>query len=150
MVSVMQENWSLITSRSVISTNGGTRCASSLKGRGICLIHTLATPLKAYSGLGRLVLATISTASDIFAVLTLNAHPKELVRAGKNILNITLGAALLPFVMLANIVRGVVGTIFHPGAMIREEDSFLQYRKPYLAKHNIIEGTLVNYPLAND
>jgi len=138
----IEASWHTIAHRPVISNDGSYQW-SSLEGRGICLIHTLATPIKAFSGLGKLVMSTISIATITFAVLTFNAHPKHLLQAGANIIDVTVGTVLLPVAMVANIVRGIAGTIFHPGAMIREADVIEGFT--FAAEHNILQGIFVNY-----
>lgn len=140
----IQSSWNIIGHRPVRCSNESNEAeAFSLKGRGGCLMHTLATPLKALSGLGRLVLSVVAIAHGVFAVLTLNAPPKHLLKIPGKVIDIVIGAALLPVALLANVIRGVVGTIFHPGAMIKKFP-FAEGTPFYLA-HNILHGTLVNY-----
>lgn len=135
----IRDNWNTMTRRTVECFDDANEF-SSLKGRGISLFHTLATPLKALSGFGKLVLATAQIATMTFAVLTLNAPLGVLKQAGANILDVTVGGLLLPVALLAHFVRGVAGTILHPAMMIEHTDILT-----YEAKHNLLHGTLVNY-----
>jgi hypothetical protein len=143
----IDRNWDLIAHRSVISIDGTSHEATSLKGRGICLIHALATPLKALSGVGMLAFFITETAVRVLGVLTLNSHPKELIQAVVSLVDIPLGALLLPIALLANVIRGVAGTIFHPGAMIVDRSAYRSYSdfNHFAANHNILFGTLINY-----
>ncbi|WP_068471442.1 hypothetical protein [Candidatus Protochlamydia phocaeensis] len=140
-------NLSLIVEKPVLSIDGYSHEAGSLKGRGICLFHTLATPLKALSGVGRLILATASIATRTFAVLTLNAHPRELIRAAAVVIDVPVGTVLLCVSLATNIIRGVLGTIFHPGIMIEDARPFTSCADfhYFAAEHNLLAGTFVNY-----
>lgn len=135
----ISHNWNTMTERTVECFDNANEF-SSLKGRGISLVHTLATPLKALSGLGKLVLTTAQIATIIFAVLTLNAPPSILKQAGANILDVTVGSILLPVALVAHLIRGAAGTILHPGIMIEQTTVLTEE-----AHHNLLHGTLVNY-----
>ena len=135
----IEKNWTTITERTVECLDDADDI-TSLKGRGISFIHTIATPLKAFTGLGKLTQSALGIASIVLSVITLNTHPKDLDKAGANVIDVGVGGVLLPVALVANAVRGVVGTLFHPGAMIRGRDFYT-----WEAKHNILQGTLVNY-----
>lgn len=110
-------------------------------------MHLLATPLKALSGLGLLALATAGIATLTLGILTLNLPPVHLLQVAANVIDVPVGAVLLPIALIANVIRGVIGTIFHPGAMIRDEypNRFILDPNDYWkANHNILAGTLVN------
>lgn len=143
----ISNHWAMIASPTVLSTDDSSHLIGSLKGRGICLFHTLATPFKALSSLGRLVMSVVETAYVIFATLTLNAHPKELLQAAANIVDVVGGAALLPFALIANVIRGVVGTIIYPAAMIQDASAYITDEHQFKADHNLLYGTFVNYPV---
>lgn len=134
-------NINLIAHRSVECTDDSNEI-SSWKGRGISLLHTLATPLKALTGLGKLALSVMETVSIILAVLTLNKHPKDLDQAGANVIDIVVGSLLLPVALVAHFARGVVGSTIHPTAMIKKADI-----PSYETMHNLMHGTLVNYEM---
>ena len=85
----IENNWNLIAHRPVECLDDANEF-SSLKGRGICLWHTLATPLKALSGLGKIALTIIEIATIILAVATLNAHPDILDQAAANIIDVSI------------------------------------------------------------
>jgi hypothetical protein len=140
----IERNWRLITSRNVYTKESADQEASSIQGRIICLIHTFATPLKALSGLGCLALTITDTARIILGVLTLNTHPKKLGQAIVNLIDVPVGALLLSVALTANVIRGIVGTIFNPGIMIRHVDMRNDHT---MTKHNILYGTLINYSL---
>lgn len=132
-------NVNLIAHRSVECTDDSNEI-SSWKGRGISLLHTLATPLKALTGLGKLALSVMDIAYLILGVVTLNIHPKHLEQAGANVIDVVVGGLLLPVALLAHFARGVVGSTIHPAAMIRKADM-----PSYETMHNLMQGTLVNY-----
>jgi hypothetical protein len=97
--------------------------ASSLAGRVASLAGLLGTPFMVWQGLGKLVLSTVDAATRVFSVLTFNSKGSvacDLKQAAASlIVDVPVGAALLPVATLAWIVRGAVGTIFHPGVMVR-------------------------------
>lgn len=140
----IDKNWSIIATRPVNCRKEDKYdeffSVQGLKGRGICLIHTLATPLKALSALGRLVLSVIAIATITFAVLTLNQHPSDLKQAGANVIDVTVGTVLLPVALFANVIRGVAGALY-PKAMIGYNDA----GDRYAMEHPLLSGTLVNY-----
>lgn len=140
----------MIVNRPISSIDGTSHRGLSLKGRGICLIHTLATPLKAWSALGKLVLLISQTAAFVLAVLTLNAHPKHLINVSAKVIDIAGGTVLLPIAFVIHLIRGITGTIIHPGMMIKDDslrkDQYEFYR--FGAEHNILQGTLVHYRMA--
>jgi hypothetical protein len=140
----IDRSWNMIAHRPVIGGEGSHQF-SSLSGRVVCLVHLLATPLKVVSGIGLLVLNTARAVGIIFGVLTFNIHPKYLSEASICVIDVVIGVPLLPIAIIANIIRGIVGTIFHPGAMIRECSA--KECETYAVKHNILYGTLVNYPI---
>lgn len=135
-------NWNLIATRPV-KCNDESAQPSSLNGRKICLVHTLATPLKAFAALGKLILSTVDIATRVFGVITLNEHPKSLRQAGASVIDVIGGSLLLPVAIVANLVRGVVGTIFYPGALIAQAD---KTDSQWSVRHNCLAGTVVNYP----
>jgi hypothetical protein len=142
----IERSWNIIAHRPIKSEDG-YHLQSSWKGRGVCLIHTLATPLKAISGVGLLVITAASIMLVPFGVITLNISPKSLITTSFHIVDLTLGAVLLPIALAANVIRGIVGTVIHPGAMIKEDDSIktLYKEKQFPIQHPILQGTLVNY-----
>jgi hypothetical protein len=142
----IQRNWDAIVHRTVWIEDESMTKASSLKGRVVCLTHTLATPLKAWSGVGTLALSTAGAVFGTFAILTLNAPPQYVLQIAANVIDVPVGAVLLPIALLANVIRGIAGTIFHPALMIRRyhhlsPDSAI----PFAVRHYILQGTLVNY-----
>lgn len=137
--SAIKNHWEMLTQRTVAGLNDEDDIAS-LKGRGISFLQTVATPLKAYTGLGRVALDVIEFASIVLGVITLNRHPIMLKQAGADVVDVVGGSVLLPFGLAAHAIRGVIGMIIHPGIMIRREDIY-----SWAAKHNILQGTLVNY-----
>lgn len=122
-------NWDIIAHPSmpvyVKKAEDGVKftCASSLAGRVSSLAGLLGTPFMVWQGLGKLVLSTVDAVRGVFSVLTFNSKgcvAKDLKQAAASIIvDVPVGAALLPVATLAWIVRGVVGTIFHPGVMVR-------------------------------
>lgn len=142
----IKENWNIIAHRPVETSRiSFEEKANSISGRFTCLMHTLATPLKAFSKLGKLVLSTILIAMRTFAVITLNAHPKALLYAAAGLIDVSVGAALLPIALVANVIRGVIGTLFHPGAMIKSIPIYYFHLNSSRLDHNILHGTLINY-----
>ena len=131
--------WHAITHRTIECEESLDRFLS-LKGRGISLAYTLFTPLTLISNIGKLILTTIEVATITFAVITLNAPYHDLNQAGANIVDVTLGAALLPFAITAHLTRGIAGTIFHPKYMIKKIDFILAG-----TQNGFFNGTIVNY-----
>jgi hypothetical protein len=112
----ISKSWDKIAYQTVLLQD----TSSFLGTRAICLVHTLATPLKALSGLGELASIILITAMLVLQVLTLNSPPKKLLTATAGVIDVVGGAFLLPLALLANVIRGVVGATFYPAAMIRE------------------------------
>ena len=137
-------NTRTIATQSVISTHGESE-VSSLMGRAICVIHVAATPLKALAGIGLLALRVIQIASITLGILTLNRPPQYIKHIGHAIIDIAVGGILLPVALLANVIRGVTGAIFHPGVLIRDVQHI--NHNTFAAAHNAIQGTLVYYPV---
>ena len=48
------------------------------------------------------------------AILTLNHRPKNLILIGAKLIDTAGGIILLPFALVANVVRGIVGVIIYP------------------------------------
>lgn len=140
----IEANWHTITHRTVECLDNSHEI-DSLKGRGISLLHTLATPLKAWTGLGKLALEVLSIGSIVIAVVTLNRHPRDLKLAGAYVIDVVGGTVLLAIALVAHLIRGIVGTIFHPAAMIRKHEESDKFAIDWAAEHNLLQGTLVNY-----
>ncbi|WP_158021805.1 hypothetical protein [Candidatus Protochlamydia naegleriophila] len=134
----------MIATQSVASKNGESE-ASSLMGRAICAIHVAATPLKALAGIGLLATRVMVIALAAFSILMLNRNPKDVKVIVHMIIDVVAGTVLLPIALLANIIRGTAGAIFHPGALIRDVRG-MDYND-FAATHNILQGTLVHYPV---
>lgn len=145
MASITETNISVIRGPTIPCVDGKSYSASSLKGRAVCLVHLIATPLKALSGVGKLTVSVANAALAIFKALTLNASPKSsLIYAVTEIADVLCGTITLPFALLANVVRCAVGVIFHPGAMIRN-DSAAQPQPTDFRSNMFLYGTVVNY-----
>ena len=52
-------HWNMIATPVVITIDPEEVNMTSLKGRFICLVHLVATPIKAYSSLGKLVITAL-------------------------------------------------------------------------------------------
>lgn len=135
----IENQWHTITHRTVECEETFDK-GYALKGRGICLAHTVATPIKIITSLAKLVLSTIEIATIIFSVITLNAPPRKLFQAGANVVDVAVGTVLLPIATLAHLVRGVAGIIIHPKCMIKETDFILPG-----TKSSTLCGAIVNY-----
>lgn len=140
------DNWNMIA-HTPISAIDESYKFSSMQGRAICLVHAIATPLKAVSGYGRLILTTVDVVKIIFAIITLNTSPKNVILAGALALDVLGGVVLIKVALLANLIKGIAGAILHPGAMIHDDRPFMYAQDFDLwgAQHNMLRGTLVNY-----
>ncbi len=114
------------------------------------------------SGIGKLALTVLETAKIVLGVLTLNRPLKELEKVKANVIDFVGGAILLPLAIVANIVKGVVGTTLYPGIMIRtlnkeenalitkDSNDLVSYQLNrcdkilYALGHPFLCGTLVN------
>lgn len=132
----------MIATQSVASNKGESEVAS-FSGRAICLIHVAATPLKALAGVGMLALRILQIAVLALSILTLNGSPKNVKIIAQVSIDVVIGTILLPVALIANVIRGTVGTIFHPGALIRDVRE-IEYNE-FAEEHNILQGTLVHY-----
>jgi hypothetical protein len=140
-----KKSWDNIASRPVLSNKRESKF-SSLKGRRICLIHTLSTPIKIYVSVSRLALTLFQTAFLGFGIVSLNIHPKNVSVIVSNLIDIPLATFLLPLEVCVNVIRGLAG-LLHPGAMIRETSN---HSDQIYCQHNILIGTLINYPLQQE
>ena len=116
---VCEFTWRYIAHRPLTCLNDSYK-ASSLKGRGICVVHLFATPLKGLAGGGKLLIEIIQIPEHLIAIVTLNSRFKSSIKViGHNLGDVVLGGVLLPVALLANIFRSAVGLTIHPGAMIK-------------------------------
>ncbi len=113
--------WEPISKPPIPVTDASLEKAGSFKGRGYCLIHLLALPLKAIAYSGKRLLTIADIFHRLIAAVTFNAPPKEILKAITGVVDLFIGTALLPFALAANMLRSLFGMVFHPGLMLRTD-----------------------------
>lgn len=130
-----------------LSSIDGSQQRSSIKGRIVCLVHLIATPLKIISSIGHIAARILCAAYLFVQIVTLNTSPSLSKHIIFHLADAALGIATLPLAVIANIIRCLVGTTLYPAAMIRNDTGLIMEDKfdRWPADHMFLAGTLVNY-----
>ena len=109
----------------------------SWRGRGIVLLHFLTLPLKALAWLGQRFYQAARIVAKLFGVLTLNKHPKEILKVFTGVVDWVVGSVTAFVAIFANAIRCLIG-IFHQKAMFKYD--------PVATWSPLLNQTLCFYP----